>query len=395
MRPSSAACASQFSWRGGGLRPPAVANLFDERFTAPDANAFDIAILVAMSGLSGLWAPSCIACAQLAEDELNRGAGIDGRPVRLTLIDAAVESGAALDDTVDALIDAEAVDAVVGMHISAVRQRLLKTVRGRVPYIYTPLYEGGERAPGVFTIGETPDRQVGPAIDWLDHVYRPRKWAFVGNDYVWPRRSNAFARRKVASLGGELVHERYLPFGAASLEEEVDRVARSGADAVLLSLIGQDAVDFNRAFAAADLHRRMIRFSCVIDENVLLACGETGQGRLFSSASYFGNLATPENRAFKERYHSLHGDRAPTLNAMGQSLYEGLHFLASLMAAGSDGWSLSRRSRRGPISYRSARRAVYGSNGHNGAPVYLARAEGASFEVMTQIAAASPMARDT
>ena len=53
---------------------------------------FRIGLLLPMCGAAGLWAPSCISCAQVALRELNRGDGIAGRPVRLILIDAAEDA---------------------------------------------------------------------------------------------------------------------------------------------------------------------------------------------------------------------------------------------------------------------------------------------------------------
>ena len=53
-----------------------------------------------------------------------------------------------------------------------------------------PVYEGGERAPGVFMVGETPPRQLKPAIHWLAEQRGARRWYLVGNDYVWPHVSH-------------------------------------------------------------------------------------------------------------------------------------------------------------------------------------------------------------
>ncbi len=38
-------------------------------------------------------------------------------------------------------------------------------------------------------------------------------------------------------------------------------------------LVGQDAVDFNRAFAQRGLHEELLRFSPLMDENMLIASG--------------------------------------------------------------------------------------------------------------------------
>lgn len=349
------------------------------------SDAFRVALLIPMCGSAGIWGPSCIASAEVAAHELNRGDGIAGRDVQLLVLDAAIEAPAPVEHLVHPLIESGAIDAIVGMHISAVRQRLTRVVRGRIPYVYTPLYEGGERGFGVFAIGDTPPKQLGPAMQWLQRRYRPRKWALVGNDYVWPRASHGYARAKLADMGAALVCERYLPFAACDLAEQVEAVAASGADAVLISLVGQDAVDFNRIFGAMGLDRRTIRLSCAIEENGLLASGAENLKRLFCSSSYFGALSTAENACFREQYHGFHGDRAPVLNALGQSTYEGLQFLASLMGDGRGDWRERCAPPAPPIAYRSARQAVYTSNAGGGAPTYLARADGVVFRILSKI----------
>ncbi|MEL7462864.1 MAG: substrate-binding domain-containing protein [Pseudomonadota bacterium] len=344
-----------------------------------------MALLVPMCGAAGIWGPSCIANAQLAAQELNADRGILDRPTELMIIDSAIEAESPAEELVDLLIRTQSIDAVVGMHISAVHQRVARIARGRVPYIYTPVYEGGETTPGVYAIGDTPAFQLGPAIERLTALYRHKKWALIGNDYVWPRASNAFAKRKIAELGGEIVGERYLPFGSPLIETEVEKLSESGAEAVLMTLVGQDAVDFNRAFGHASLDRQMIRLSCVLEENCLLACGEDALKRMYSAASYFSALETEENAAFKERYFSLHGDRAPMLNSIGQSSYEGLQFLSGLLEAQRESWATNRDYGRTSAGYRSARRPVGDLRRTSPAEsiaFYLARAEGVEFRII-------------
>ncbi|MDR6265732.1 MULTISPECIES: substrate-binding domain-containing protein [Rhodobacterales] len=337
--------------------------------------------MIPMCGSAGLWAPSCIACAQVAVDELNKGEGIAGRPIQLIMVDTAIETNAPVEDLINSLIETGSIDAIVGMHISAMRQRLSKVVQGRVPYIYTPLYEGGEHGKGIFTIGETPSQQLGPAIEHLQSVYRPKKWALIGNDYVWPRTSHAYAKSKVAALGASLSYERYLPFGQADFYQEIEDIVAAGSEAVLISLVGQDAVQFNRNFGELDAHTHMIRLSCAIEENSLLASGEKALKRLFSSSSYFAALSTERNAAFKEKYHTLHGERAPMLNALGQSTYEGVQFLAGLLSRSTEGWNQPDFAAQGPLPYKSVRSSNFVSNDRKSLSIYLARADGMLFHV--------------
>jgi len=266
------------------------------------------------------------------------------------------------------------------MHTSQVRQRLLRDIARQIPYVYTPLYEGGENTPGVFAIGETPGQQLRPALEYLIERYRARRWVFVGNDYVWPRVSHKLAARYVADRGGELLADRYLPFGAEDYAELLDEIRRLQPNGILLSLVGQDAVQFNRAFGASGLSRNTFRLSCAIEENGLLAIGADNTDGLFVSSGYFASLDSDANMAFKESYYNHFGQRAPTLNALGQSTYEGVHFMAALArrAAHDDEPLLGRLP--APLAFKSVRGIAYLGNDRCAHPTFLAEAGGHFFQ---------------
>jgi len=95
---------------------------------------------------------------------------------------------------------------------------------------------------------------------------------------------------------------------------------------------------------------------------------------LFVAAGYFANLGTDRNCAFKERYWTRFGDRAPTLNALGQSTYEGVAFLRGMLA---------RRDRVGKeIEFDSVRATRWRSNVDKATPIYLAQAEGLALRIV-------------
>src|SRR5882757_10024318 len=149
-----------------------------------EKDTLNVAIVVPLQGPAGIFGPSCECCAQLAAEEVNAQSGVLGKEMRLTLVDGGA-SPSEVADEVDALITGGAVDAVAGWHISAVREVVAPRIDGRVPYVYTALYEGGERAPGVFLTGETPNRQLLPSLQWMAREMGVRRWCIVGNDYVW------------------------------------------------------------------------------------------------------------------------------------------------------------------------------------------------------------------
>jgi urea transport system substrate-binding protein len=343
-----------------------------------------IALCVPLGGSAGIWGPSALSSARLAVAELNRQSGIAGQVCRLITVNAA-DDAPDIEATLVDLVGAGEVDALIGMHTSAVRQRVVHAVGGQVPFVYTPLYEGGESTPGVFAIGETASRQLQPAIDWLGKHKQPKRWLAVGNDYVWPRVSHRLARQYIADSGGQLVAETYVPFGTSDYSEVLDQIRASRADAVLLSLVGQDAIDFNRAFGRQHLAGAALRLSCAIDENELLGIGADNAENLYVSCGYFATLDTDANLAFKERYYSHFGERAPTLNTFGQSTYEGVHFLAALLNGASDCPGHWDNLGKAPLRYQSARQAAYVGGGVTHTPIYLARAEGNAFRVLTRL----------
>lgn len=337
-----------------------------------------VALCIPLGGSAGIWGPSALASARLAVAELNRKSGMAGHECRLLTVNAADNDPAIEENLID-LVGAGEVDALVGMHTSAVRQRIVRAVGGQLPFVYTPLYEGGECTPGVFAIGETTAQQLRPVIAWLSERKRPKRWFLVGNDYVWPHVAHRVARQCVSECGGEVVAERYLPFGSADYSEVLDEIRRTRADAVMLSLIGQDEVDFNRAFGRDGLTASALRLSCAIAENELLGIGAENTENLYVAAGYFADLKTDANLAFKERYQDYFGCRAPTLNTFGQSTYEGIHFLASVFGETLDGPVSWEQLGRRPLGYQSAREAGAATACMSRAPIYLAKAEGHLF----------------
>jgi ABC-type branched-subunit amino acid transport system substrate-binding protein len=258
-------------------------------------------------------------------------------------------------------------------------------IDGRVPYAYTALYEGGERRPGVFMTGETPDQQLGPTLDWFAGSVGIRRWTIVGDDYVWPRRSARSARQFLRRIGGTVCDEMYVPLGTDDFSEVLHRVEASGCEAVLMLLIGQDAVEFNRAFSAWGLDRDVLRFSSLIDENVLLASGAENTRGLLTSAGFFEDLATTSGLDFAATYFRRFGPDAPVLNSLGESCYEGVRLLTELMRRAASVEVLPMTSVSEGLSYESPRGTVELRNRHLRQRVFLAAADGLSWDVIQQL----------
>jgi urea transport system substrate-binding protein len=353
-----------------------VTDPLEARLLAPRPDeAVRVGVVVPTSGTLGLLAPSALNCATLAAAELNATGGILGRPVELVLVDGGRPPGIVARE-ISGLVRCGALSALVGTHASDVRVALAATIKGSIPYVYTPPYEGGEHSPGVFLLGETPGRQLNAALRSGDHC---RRWLLLGNDYIWPRRVHAAARRQ---LGDRVIAECLVPRGEADPERLIHAVTAVRADAILLSLVGSDLVCFNRAFAEQPQAHQVVRVCAALEENGLLGAGGDTTGLLHSAMGYFAALATDAAVAFAERYTARFGPDAPVLNGHGQGAYDGMLLISALahragtlaapvMDAVAEGTRVD--GGRGPFVLRD-RHAVQ--------PVYLARADGLEFEVI-------------
>lgn len=318
----------------------------------------------------------------MAVDEINRLSGILRCPVDLQIMDAGETSASAGRAARDA-IDVHGADGIVGMLPSFVRDSVARAARGRVPFIYTPQFEGLTSNSDVMATGETADELLAMAIPWLAESKHARRYFLCGSDYVWPRSSLQIARTQIVRSGGAVTGESYLPIGRHDFDEILDRIKASRSDVVLPYFLGYDCIAFNRAFCAAGLSSHVLRFSSAIDETVVYGLDVNETENLYVASSYYASIRSRNNGAFLERYHTEFGDSPPPANAFGESCYEGIYSLAALIeeAASLDARALTRLYGR-TFQQRTARgdhaRPVVGGR-H---PIHLAEVKGYDFSII-------------
>ena len=346
-----------------------------------DARPLKVGLLVPFHGSDAIWGPSCQYSATLGAAEINALGGICGRQVALYAADA----GGAPEGVVErtrVLVDEDGVDVLIGVHLSSVRVALRDAFAGRLPYVFAPLYEGGETTPGVFAIGETPHRQFPAAVAWLMQSHGLHRWFLAGNDYIWPRATHATIRSLVEARGGEIVGESYIGLGADPVDALIATIKRLRPQVVFESFVGSDCVRFNRAFSRAGLADDCVRISGAVEENTLLGIGARYTRNLYCVGGYFNALRTQENQLFLGRYQTAFGMSAPVQSALSQSCYEALQFFKALAdsAGGLDIPALS--SAFEGLRFSGGRGPAVVRHGEVQSPIYLARASGIHFKVV-------------
>jgi ABC-type branched-subunit amino acid transport system substrate-binding protein len=342
-----------------------------------------IAFVVPMQGPTGIYGPSCLACGQLAVEQLNAANGIAGRRIELVQVDAGRAPEVVAED-VGRLVDTGRVDAVAGWHISAVRVALTKRIGGRVVYAFAAMHEGSDDTPGVFMLGERPVNQLLPATHWLREHHGARRWVVVGNDYVYPRVTGSVAQEALQGTASEIVQSAYVPLGTSDFGAVINDLKATKADGVIMLLMGQDAVHFNRQFARQGLSDKLLRLSPAIEENTLLGAGAGANDNMYAAAAYFDGLQTVESGEFAKQYYARFGRWAPALNAVGESCYEAIRFLARL---GEVSGSIAMSAALPTGHFYDSPRGLMRLDGNLvDQDVYLATADGLEFKIQEQIA---------
>lgn len=348
---------------------------------AQAADTVKVAVMIPLSGPAGLFGPSARACAELATETINARGGLLGKRIELLIGDAGLAPAEAAQAALR-LWKGSGAAAVIGMHDSAVRGALVGLFRAQVPYFYTPVYEGGECSKGTYVNGETPQQQLEPVIPWIAAERKPTKWYMIGNDYIWGRNTNAAAKGYIEKTGAQVVGDEYLPFTVDNFDASLARIRDSGADAVLVSLVGGASVGFNKSFASFGLAERALRLGTLIEENTLAGIGLANAQNLYSSAGYFANITTPAATAFAKAYADRFGADAPALNGLAESTYEGFLMLEAIAKrAGALDVGKMDAACEG-ASYEGPRGPVTMKNRHVQQDIYLADVDDKGFRVI-------------
>ncbi|KAA0685075.1 nitrile hydratase [Neorhizobium sp. P12A] len=344
-----------------------------------------IGLLHARSGVAGIWAPAMDAAAVVGAAEINAAGGILGEEIEIVFGDCGFSVSEALT-AVDTLVEIDGVDAIVGGHPSNIRDAVSERVASTVPYIYTPQYEGIACGPSTVAIGSTDQELMAPALQWLRSEKHAERYFFVGNDYIWPHMALATTQWLMRAQRTHLVGQAIVPTKIDDYTDLLRQIAQSGAQVVIQALVGLSAVEFNRAFAAAGLDEKMLRFGLIVDETIICGIGSDASNNLFTAASYFADHHSRSNDHFLELYHSAFGEFAPPVSAASVGFYEGLHVIAGL--AGNlqtrDSRVLANHLHQ-PMSRPKARHWLGGKPVGQWPSVYMGRADGVTLQVVAAL----------
>ncbi len=300
-----------------------------------ESDTIKIGVVLPLTGAERLFGQQGLQGAQMAVAEINAAGGVlGGRQLELVITDEKTDNDVAVSNT-ERLIE-EGVLAVMGPTSSAARNAMLDIcVDHRIPLLYATDYEGGACSRYLFCYSPIPDHYVTPLVPYLMSK-GGSSFAILGADYVWPTTIGAKVTEAVSLHGGTIVSEEYVPLDADDFAAELQRIDASGAESLVMILLGANGQDFIRQFAAFDFKRRPTLAVMAFNENYLVGLEPAQTEGIVTCAPFLASLDRPEARAFVARQREMFGLET-IVSYFAESHYGLLMFLRDgIEAAGTD-----------------------------------------------------------
>nr|WP_306268887.1 transporter substrate-binding domain-containing protein [Pararhizobium sp. IMCC3301] len=312
----------------GALSAPAL--LLGTRPALALGTDIPVGLLFSLTGAVAVVEHTLHDAALMAMEEINKQGGIHGRQLRPIIEDPASDPATYADRARRLMIRDKCI-SVFGSYTSASRQAVLPVVEQRNNlYWYPTLYEGRECSRNVMYGGAVPNQQQDNVIGWAIENFGPRFY-LIGNNYVYPKEENNYCKKLLSELGGEVVHEEYVPLGHSDFSSVINRIRTEKPDVIFATVVGDSDVAFARQYHAAELDAEaMPVISLTRSEVEVKAIGGEAAAGHYSSAPYFMGHSTPENERFVEAYKSRYGADEVTHFVSEAAYFQVYQFKAAL-----------------------------------------------------------------
>lgn len=277
-----------------------------------------VGILHSLTGTMAISESTLVDTQKMAIEEINAAGGIevDGKKYKIEYI---VEDGASdwptFAEKAAKLIDQDGVPVVFGGWTSASRKAMLPVFESKDAFLYYPIqYEGQECSRNIMYTGATPNQQSEPATVFM-YEKSPaagKPFYLVGSDYVFPRTSNTITKEQLASLGGEVVGEDYLPLGNTEVAPIIAKIRTALPDGgvIINTLNGDQNVAFFKQIQDAGLtpeNGYYVMSYSIAEEEIAQIGPEFLEGH-YGAWNYMMSIDTPASRTFAENFKKKYGD---------------------------------------------------------------------------------------
>lgn len=273
---------------------------------------------------------------RLALEEANAAGGVlGGRQFEIIRADTKTDPKTAVERT-NELIRRYKVNAIIGPVTSAERDAIRPLVeRYKTPLLYATDYEGGTCSRYITLYSSVPDQWVDTFIPYV--VEQGSKSLYlIGSDYVWPRKINAAVKLNAEKGGAKVVAEEYSPWGVKDYTGTIRKIASSGADMVVMSIVGADAITFVKQFAAAGLKDKIKIAFFGFSENYLAGLTNNESEGILTACNFTAALDKPEAKELVGKMRAKYGEKAIVSNTVDAHYTLTRFYIEAIKRAGSD-----------------------------------------------------------
>lgn len=279
---------------------------------SPSKTPVKLGLLYSSTGVTSVVESQQRQAAILAIEEINHAGGLLGEELLYAGNDTrSLPSGFRAEG--ERLFAEDKVDALFGCYMSSCRKAVLPSVSGHKSMLFYPThYEGFEYAQGCIYSGAAPNQNAKWLADFMTQTYGSR-YFLVGSNYVFPYEINRLMRDLLSNRGADVVDEVYIPLaaGRAEIDDVISRIKQNDPVIVFSTLVGQNAVDFYRAYDKAGFDRTHTPICSVTSgEPEMAAIGPDAAEGNIKVAPYFSVIDSAANQRFVTHFRDRFGDGA-------------------------------------------------------------------------------------
>jgi len=282
---------------------------------------FKIGGVVSLSGPYGLLGDDMRRGVQIAIEE--RQGKVLGVPIEVTWEDDETKPQPAVQKATKLV--SEGAHMIFGALSSASTLAIMNITKQRkIPHLVTISADDKITLPGgsryTFRTSNTLDMENRMALSYLQDKKLKKLYA-VAADYQATRDGWEWFRKQAEKNGVQITGEDFAPLGNRDFSSIVDKIAKSDADSVFLSLTGSDVVTFLKQAGQVNLGKTRVIFGPVVaDETMAAGVGPASLG-VNSGMRYHYSIDNPANRKFVEAYQKKYNAFPPM--AAGEA-YDGM-----------------------------------------------------------------------
>lgn len=289
--------------RGAALALTLVSGLLTPTAPAWAQDAFRIAGVLPLSGAFGIIGENMRRGVTIAIEE--RNGRVLGKPIEVSWDDTETSSQVAVQKTTRAL--SREVHTVFGEVSSGSTLAMMKlTEQRRIPQIITLSADdritGSDKSRYAFRTSNTVAMENRMIAEFAQRQGAKKLYAIVA-DYQVGRDMWAALKTDFESRGIQVVGMDLTAIGTKDYAVLLDKALRSGADSLMLLVVGGDVVTSLKQGADIGLAQKMrVMGTMLMDETLGLAVGPAGAVGVNSTLRYHHTQDTPRNRRFVEAY---------------------------------------------------------------------------------------------